>query len=59
MAALTEAVPASARPIDARKPENDPFRQWDVLTHQLGVVAPRKTERIKAIREAMLPALKG
>jgi len=56
--ALTEPVPVAARPVDARDPANDPFRQWDAVTHQLGVVAPRKTERIRQIREAMLPAIK-
>ncbi len=58
MATLTENVPAAARPVDARKPENDPFRQWDRLTHALGVTSPRRSATIQALAEALPAKLK-
>ncbi len=58
MAALTENVPVAARPVDARKPENDPFRQWDRLTHALGVTMPRRSAQIQELVNALPAKLK-
>jgi len=51
--ALTEPVPASARPVDARLPENDPFRKWDRVTHARAVLRPQRMARIQALRESL------
>jgi hypothetical protein len=56
--ALTEAVPAAARPADARKPEFDPFLQWHKAMHVRAVMRPLRMEKIRALREALPRRLK-
>lgn len=52
--ALTEVVPQASRPVDARKPEFDPFYQWHRAMHARAVLRVQRMDNIRAMRE-MLP----
>ncbi len=56
--ALTEPVPSSARPADARLPEYDPFRAWDKAMNARAVLRPLRLARVQALREALPKRLK-
>lgn len=56
--ALTESIPASGRPADARKPEFDPFLQWHRAMHKRAVLRPQRMESIRAMRELLPKRLK-
>lgn len=56
--ALTETVPTAARPVDARKPEYDPFLQWHRAMHARAVLRPLRLEQIRLRREALPKRLK-
>lgn len=51
--ALTQNVPAAARPADARQPGYDPSYQWDRFTHKRAVLRVQRMEQIRAMREAL------
>lgn len=56
--ALTESIPTAARPVDARKPEFDPFYHWHRAMHARAVLRPLRMEQIRAMRESLPKRLK-
>lgn len=56
--AQTENVSAKVKPQDPRTSGFDPITGWAKLTHQLGLVAPRRMDAIRQARESFLPSVK-